>query len=367
MSENIDIKIREDGSRVVARNLNDAANASDKAQKSINDLNKAIGDGGHQQNALAKLKALIRMAESYGAGLTRSLDQTTSSYRNSLMKHFEMVSREARASAASIKSQMEALTASPVNMSAMNEFYRKQEQLDKQYTIYLASELAAREREQAAADAARVKATSLAVTTRMREESAYTAFWLSELKKRDAAQAASALKTAEQRSSMQAFNVGQMNKRLIAPEQGTTEMSKFYAAQSQRNVGGKSSAELANMQAMQRQVAMMQLLLPMAERQLMLDNEAENSAKRLNTAKGALANTHGKVATAARTGAENQHYWNSKANEAHSLARGLSGSLGQLWLTYGSILPLLTGAALGSAFVNAAKAGSELSYSLQFV
>lgn len=35
MSENIDIRIREDGSRVVARNLNDAATGAEKADKSL--------------------------------------------------------------------------------------------------------------------------------------------------------------------------------------------------------------------------------------------------------------------------------------------------------------------------------------------
>ena len=227
MSENIDIRIREDGSRVVARNLNDAATGAEKADKSITGLNKTLANSSGAESATAKLKAMIRMAEMYGSGLVKSLDQTTNGYRNSLMKHFEMVSKEARASAASIKSQMEALTAAPVNMNELNAYYRKQEAL-----------------------------------------------------------------AAEQ---------------------------------------------------------------------------AEAAAKRVSVAKAGLLSTFGNLVPAARSAGESQQFWNDKARDAHSLARGLSGSLGQLWLTYGSIAPLLAGAALGSAFVNAAKSGSELSYSLQFV
>jgi TP901 family phage tail tape measure protein/lambda family phage tail tape measure protein len=62
-----------------------------------------------------------------------------------------------------------------------------------------------------------------------------------------------------------------------------------------------------------------------------------------------------------------QANWSKAANEAHAAARGLAGSLGNLWLTYGSLAPLLAGAALGAAFKRAATAGSELEYQLTFV
>ena len=52
---------------------------------------------------------------------------------------------------------------------------------------------------------------------------------------------------------------------------------------------------------------------------------------------------------------------------AHSAARGLAGSLGTLWMTYGAIVPLMAGAALGAGFKEAAKAGSEFAYQLTFV
>ena len=367
MSENIDIRIREDGSRVVSRNLGDAAKNADAADKSIKGLNKTLSSSSGAENATAKLKAMIRMAEMYGSGLVKSLDQTTSGYRNSLMKHFEMVSKEARASASSIKSQMEALTAAPVDMAEMIAYYKKQEALSGEMTAYGAEQLRIQEAADLKSNATRLKAATAAITTRMREEAAYSAWWIKETAKRDAAQAASAMKTAEQRSKMQAFSASKMTSQLIAPEAGTSEMAKFYAAQSKTDLGSKTSLQTANYQAMQRQMAMMQLMLPMAQKQLALDNEAEAIAKRLNGAKSGLVNTFGKLVPASRSAGESQQFWNGKASDAHALARGLSGTLGQLWLTYGSIVPLLAGAALGSAFVNAAKAGSELSYSLQFV
>lgn len=367
MSENIDIRIREDGSRVVARNLNDAATGAEKADKSITGLNKTLANSSGAESATAKLKAMIRMAEMYGSGLVKSLDQTTNGYRNSLMKHFEMVSKEARASAASIKSQMEALTAAPVNMNELNAYYRKQEALAAEQTAYAVEQLRIQEAEEVKSSAARLKVATAAITTRMREEAAYSAWWIKETAKRDAALAASAMKSAEQRSKMQAFNASKATASLVAPDAGTSKMAKFYAAQSKMDLGAKSTTQMANYQAMQRQMAMYQLLAPMAQKQLELDNQAEAAAKRVTVAKAGLLSAFGKLVPAARSAGESQQFWNGKARDAHALARGLSGSLGQLWLTYGSIAPLLAGAALGSAFVNAAKSGSELSYSLQFV
>lgn len=86
--------------------------------------------------------------------------------------------------------------------------------------------------------------------------------------------------------------------------------------------------------------------------------EAEMS--KLAAAKSRLSGVTGQAAVS-------QLHWNEAANEAHALARGLSGSLGTLWMTYGAIAPLLAGAALGGAFVQASKAGAEFAYQLEFV
>lgn len=80
-----------------------------------------------------------------------------------------------------------------------------------------------------------------------------------------------------------------------------------------------------------------------------------------------LAAANSRLSGSTGQAAASQLHWNAAANEAHALARGLSGSLGTLWMTYGAIAPLLVGAALGGAFVQASKAGAEFAYQLAFV
>jgi TP901 family phage tail tape measure protein len=81
----------------------------------------------------------------------------------------------------------------------------------------------------------------------------------------------------------------------------------------------------------------------------------------------ALAASHKALAPATKESAASQIHWNKVANEGHAAARGLAGSLGTLWITYGSLIPLLSGAALGAAFKQTATAGSEFAYQLAFV
>lgn len=53
--------------------------------------------------------------------------------------------------------------------------------------------------------------------------------------------------------------------------------------------------------------------------------------------------------------------------ETHSAARGLAGSLGSLWMTYGSLVPLLTGAALGGVARSTFTVGKDVEYRLQML
>jgi TP901 family phage tail tape measure protein/lambda family phage tail tape measure protein len=87
---------------------------------------------------------------------------------------------------------------------------------------------------------------------------------------------------------------------------------------------------------------------------------AEAALSRLTTAHKALVSP-------AKESADHQLHWNKVANEGHAAARGLAGSLGTLWITYGSLAPLLAGAALGAAFKQTAMLGSEFAYQLTFV
>jgi len=58
---------------------------------------------------------------------------------------------------------------------------------------------------------------------------------------------------------------------------------------------------------------------------------------------------------------------NEAMAEGHALARGLAGSLGGLWLTYGSLIPLAAGAALAASLKNVVTVGKEVEYQLKFV
>jgi TP901 family phage tail tape measure protein len=52
-------------------------------------------------------------------------------------------------------------------------------------------------------------------------------------------------------------------------------------------------------------------------------------------------------------------------NEAHAAARGLSGSLGVLWLTYGNVAPLAAGAAIGASIKQIISIGTEVQNTLE--
>lgn len=54
-------------------------------------------------------------------------------------------------------------------------------------------------------------------------------------------------------------------------------------------------------------------------------------------------------------------------NDAHSAARGLAGSLGALWVTWGSTAPLVAGAAIGATLRAVFAAGKDVQYQLKFV
>lgn len=427
MSDNIDIKIREDGSRVVSRNLNDIADSADKADKSVKNVNSTLKQTGNASTGLERLKRAldqtnISLMQAFDSSRVERFGRALVQYRNGLMKHFEEISKGARASSAAIKSQMESLTAKPIGLEAMSAYYREQEEAhnkflksasdniakqlaleaessaerlklagmrraeEEKYTSWWAKELSARDvlEQKAIADSVRnlklqeeaeqksytkrIKDASTfaaqAVNAKRAAEEAYTTWWLAELKKRDTAAAAANLKSAQQRSGMQAFSAERLDRSLI---KGANPQSALYAADDSGNTNRRTALQTMELQAMQRQMAMMQLLYPMAQAQLAIDKEAEATAHRHIRAKESLVTTNGKLAASTRTAADNQHFWNTQSREAHALARGLSGSLGQLWLTYGSILPLLTGAALGSAFAGAAKSGGEMAYQLAFV
>lgn len=53
--------------------------------------------------------------------------------------------------------------------------------------------------------------------------------------------------------------------------------------------------------------------------------------------------------------------------EAHSAARGLASGMNAMWLTWGSIVPLMAGAAISHGLVSAVKAGADFEYQLTLI
>src|SRR5574340_525681 len=75
----------------------------------------------------------------------------------------------------------------------------------------------------------------------------------------------------------------------------------------------------------------------------------------------------GKVKEAAGHASKAMGQFAASQWEAHAAARGLAGSLGQLWMTYGSLAPLLAGAAIGASFREVIRVGKDVEKQLTFV
>lgn len=73
------------------------------------------------------------------------------------------------------------------------------------------------------------------------------------------------------------------------------------------------------------------------------------------------------VVPVVKQAADNHKAFRDAANDAHSAARGLAGSLGMLWVTWGSTVPLVAAASLGAAIRSVYTNGKDLEYQLAFV
>ena len=91
------------------------------------------------------------------------------------------------------------------------------------------------------------------------------------------------------------------------------------------------------------------------------------AAARLAGSVGAAEKAYAALGTATKISAGHQAHWNTVANEGHAAIRGLSGSLGALWLTYGSLAPLLAGAALAGSLKSIFTIGKDLEYQFAVV
>jgi TP901 family phage tail tape measure protein len=83
------------------------------------------------------------------------------------------------------------------------------------------------------------------------------------------------------------------------------------------------------------------------------DKKLEGSARDLGAEKGRLR--------------EHQQRLNKTMTDGHGAARGLASSFGALYLTYGSLLPLLAGAAIGNAFTSVVRIGAEVNSTFETI
>jgi hypothetical protein len=129
-----------------------------------------------------------------------------------------------------------------------------------------------------------------------------------------------------------------IDKLATAFKQGTASAIAYQTAvaNANRSVGGSNTATSALTQAM--------LAL-------------SGTLKTLNTQFGQLGPIQG------NTRAINGH--TAAMKDAHAMARGLAGSLGALWVTYGSLAPMAAGIAIGASFKAIVTAGASVENTME--
>jgi len=95
--------------------------------------------------------------------------------------------------------------------------------------------------------------------------------------------------------------------------------------------------------------------------------ETAVAAAQAATSIDSLRTAHKQAAAAAEEHVPKLKLISTGMNEAHAAARGLASGFGAMFLTYGSVLPLLAGAALSNAFVQTVKVGSEVEQTLAVI
>ena len=101
--------------------------------------------------------------------------------------------------------------------------------------------------------------------------------------------------------------------------------------------------------------------------QALLTAQSSGSVAAAEAALAKLSSAHKALAPAIEKSSASQIHWNTVANEGHAAARGLAGGLNALWLTYGSLAPLLAGAALAGAMKQVFTVGKELEFQFTMI
>ena len=85
-----------------------------------------------------------------------------------------------------------------------------------------------------------------------------------------------------------------------------------------------------------------------------------SATQALAAAMAALSNTVLLLVNNSNAARNAQHAHNASMAEAHALARGLSGSLGALWVTYGNLAGMATGLAIGLSLKGIVSVGKDV-------
>lgn len=98
---------------------------------------------------------------------------------------------------------------------------------------------------------------------------------------------------------------------------------------------------------------------------LRVDTSATVTAtNHLAASMAALSASLGTIVVKNAEASASQKVYNSSMKEAHDLSRGLAGSLGALWVTYGNIAAMGTGLAIGSALKGIVTVGKDVEHTL---
>lgn len=288
-----------------------------EAAKKMEDFNKALKDPSsflnHQKRMMEDLKATQVWSKKRKDSLIEIVNAEDSSRKKLLSSLRKDIEDRSKLQVAAHQFEASQLQKHLQTLTQASSSSRQKELAEMRRTI--------KEREQATRDHARemMRIESNIAAQRRRQESLSMGYLESSLQSR--------LRTLQKIQALQ-------------------ESGSFSTPTIARRHGVEALGDLRNIENIQKQVA--------------LQREMEKIERQALSTKAQGAPVVGKNTAAILK--------NNKAmHDARGLARGLSGALGQLWLTYGSLGPLVAGAAMGAIARQTYEIGKDVEYRLAMV
>lgn len=272
----------------------------------------------------------------------RNVAETTRNY----MTHFEEVSRGARASASSIKSMADAMTTTRPGIEELNRYYAALEKVDKVTRSEMSAATAMagrRQQEVRALTSTSVELQRLGEHYSKLERDGRVAITNGLVRPFEEASRAARATSNSIKSAVEAITY---------PHAQKSGISDYYRKQGAVEGGGQGLAAIS---------------AGVSEAELIQAQKTATAAAAVAQAKKQVVEPTRAVTKATKEATEAAGHWSKAAYQQHAFARGLAGSLGQLWMTYGTLAPLLAGAAIGAAAKSAVNMGKEFEYQLTFV